>query len=561
MAEQIKNFIQQNLWGKPLIKISTRYPEFYERLMAETAHMDSNCSISERIWNVYHDFKAPTCANCGKPTRWKNISLGYAKYCSHACSNASEEKKTKIKSTMVERYGVEHALQSTELLSKSKATLLSNYGVDSPLKSPEIKQKLHETNKLKYGSAEFFSVPSVRQGIQRHFFEKYGSHSPASSPEVLEKIRATCIERYGTPYPITLQQTRLKMLDTNGYSSASQKHLYDNGAIEVLNDKEQLQSLYDDGMSLVDIASMLNCSDVTVGNYFRKHDIKLRNMSSSAEIKLGEFIKQIYSGQVILNSRDILDGKEIDIYLPELKIAVEYCGVFWHSDKFLPKDYHKKKLEAAERKGIRLITIFEDEWKYKTEIVKDKLAYLIGKCQRPSVYARNTTASVVTDISIIRNFLNANHIQGYVNASKHVALYHAEAIVAIASLKITTKSIEIVRYCTSKTVVGGFSKIMKYIERLAVGIGVKSIITFADLRWSRGELYENNGFEKVATIPPDYRYVIGDKTFHKFNFRHKKLKQMPKYDAALSERLNTKNMNIHRIYDCGKIKYEKRIQT
>jgi hypothetical protein len=218
-------------------------------------------------------------------------------------------------------------------------------------------------------------------------------------------------------------------------------------------------------------------------------------------------------------------------------------------------------LEAAERKGIRLITIFEDEWKYKTEIVKDKLAYLIGKCQRPSVYARNTTASVVTDISIIRNFLNANHIQGYVNASKHVALYHGEAIVAIASLKITTKSIEIVRYCTSKTVVGGFSKIMKYIERLAVGIGVKSIITFADLRWSRGELYENNGFEKVATIPPDYRYVIGDKTFHKFNFRHKKLKQMPKYDAALSERLNTKNMNIHRIYDCGKIKYEKRIQT
>lgn len=560
MQDNLITFIKTKLLNKPISKVESRFPEFYVELLNVTSNMPEDASTPERVWNVLNGFDKNRCILCNKPTKWKNFRLGYRKYCSSKCSNSDNEKKEKIKATMLDKYGVEHALQSKELLDKAKNTLLENYGVDSPLKSAEIKQKVRSTNLSKYGAEEWFAVPLARERILSTFQTKYGYNTASSADQIKEKTRQTCLERYGTVFPANAPSIRTKMSMTRGYDN-SQKSLYDSGALHVLNDKVKLREMYNSGMSLRSISETLNCSDVTVGNYFRLHGLKLRCSGSSARLEIVDFVRSIYKGAVSVNDRNMLDGKELDIYLPELNLGIEYCGVFWHSDRFLDKNYHKQKFDIASQKGIRLITIFEDEWKYKTEIVKSKISHIIGISKNEKVYARNTIIKDIDDIKCIKTFIDGNHIQGYVNASKHVALYDKASmeVVALVSLKISNDNIEIVRYCTSKNVIGGFSKLLSFIESYAKNIGVRSITTFADLRWSIGELYEKTGFSQLYKLPPDYRYVMGDKTFHKFNFRHKSLRHMHGYDENLSENRNTKNMGIYRIYDCGKIKYEKRL--
>lgn len=549
-------YIEQNLLGKPLIKIDTRYPDFHKELIMATSNMPEDTSISERIWNVVNGFDKNKCIICGNSTKWKNFKSGYRKYCSSKCSNSDDTKKSKIKETMLQKYGVEHALRSKIFLDKSKNTLFENYGVDSPLKNPTIKTKLRKTNLSKYGAEEWLSIQSVREQISETFLEKYGYRSASSSNVIKEKTKQTCLSRYGTAFPANASNFRA----LRGYDRG-QEQLYHSGALSILNDKARLQEMYDSGMSLTDISEKLNCSDVTVGKYFKHHGLTLRDCTSSAQLKLFNFISEIYDGPIIINDRNALSGKEIDIYLPKLKFGIEYCGVFWHSDKFLDKNYHKEKFDIAQRNGIRLVTIFEDEWKYKAEIVENKIRHILGNQSSNKIYARNTTAKFAEDLQAVKEFVNANHIQGYVNASKHIALYDntQNNIVAIASLKVKSSNIEITRYCTSNRVVGGFSKLLSAIEKYAKELNIHSITTFADLRWSIGELYEKTGFTELYKLPPDYRYVVGDKTYHKFNFRHSRLCKMQGYNEALSENENTKNMNIYRIYDCGKIKYGRQI--
>ena len=141
-------------------------------------------------------------------------------------------------------------------------------------------------------------------------------------------------------------------------------------------------------------------------------------------------------------------------------------------------------------------------------------------------------------------------VQGYRNHTFNICLQHNNEIVAAGLFVENSNQIEMVRYATSKHVVGGFSKILTAYRKYHD----KKLVTFADLRWSQGNLYESFFDEKII-IPPDYAYVIKDRRFHKFNFRHKQLSKMEGYDPLLSEEDNTKKMRIYKIYDCGKMKY------
>jgi hypothetical protein len=83
------------------------------------------------------------------------------------------------------------------------------------------------------------------------------------------------------------------------------------------------------------------------------------------------------------------------------------------------------------------------------------------------------------------------------------------------------------------------------------------LISFADLRWSNGNLYENTGWELDSVLPPDYYYATNNlERIHKFNYRRKNLPKLLKYfDPELSERENCDNNGILRIWDCGKLRY------
>lgn len=282
---------------------------------------------------------------------------------------------------------------------------------------------------------------------------------------------------------------------------------------------------------------------------------KCGNNLSKSENEIAEFLS-LYTN-IIRNDKNILDGKELDIYIPELKIAIEYNGLYWHSERSpqITKNYHKEKTDLCLKNDIRLIHIWEDDWSFHKERIKNWLLGIININKPQKIYGRCTKVIECPPIDS-KELFETYHIQGFVNSSKSICLMYDNKIISSCLFKRDNNSWNLTRYVTNPKyqVIGGFLKIIKNFQRNYIGI----IYTFADLSWVHpsNNVYERNGFNKDKYIPPDYRYIYDKKRCHKFGFRHKNLSSKLKtYDSNLTEHQNCLNNQVYRIYDCGKIRY------
>lgn len=263
---------------------------------------------------------------------------------------------------------------------------------------------------------------------------------------------------------------------------------------------------------------------------------------------------------IITNTRKLIPPFEIDIYIPEKKVAIEFNGIYWHSEKAgIEKNYHYDKWKQCQEKGIQLITVWEDDWRNKKELIKQMLSHKIGFSQQEKIYARKTVVKNINKKEA-DNFLDQNHIQGTVDGSTRLGLHTKdtdELIAVILFKKRNETEAELVRYATSKIVIGGFTKLLKHFEK--TNEGLEKIVTFADHTVSDGGLYENHGFLNDYELKPDYSYVVKNSRVHKFNYRLKRFRNDPelKWEEGLSERELAQLNNIYRIYDCGKTRYVK----
>ena len=280
---------------------------------------------------------------------------------------------------------------------------------------------------------------------------------------------------------------------------------------------------------------------------------------SMQEKELAKFLKQFT--KVKRNNRTILGGKELDIVLPEYKIAIEYNGLYWHSTKFLSPSYHLDKTKACEEKGWRLIHIFEDEWTQKKDIVKSRLINILGKTEK-RLYARQCNVRQV-EASEASKFLEENHIQGKVGSTHKYGLYRKEELVALMTFggrrvalgaKPKKGEVELLRYCTKKgySVVGGASKLLKNYILKEKPI---EIVTYADRRWSNGDMYKEMGFHFEGETRPNYFYVVGSKREGRYKYRKSELIKQG-FPEHLSEREIMEDLELFRIFDCGTYKYK-----
>ena len=291
-----------------------------------------------------------------------------------------------------------------------------------------------------------------------------------------------------------------------------------------------------------------------------KKNIRCRKCSggvSKEEKRIIKYLKSL-NINIIENDRSIIPPFELDVVIPSHKLAIEYCGLYWHNEKFIDKNYHKNKLELCNQAGYRLITIFEDEWVHKKEIVKNRLKYILG-LNTERIYARKCTIKEI-NTKKAREFINKYHIQGYSNCKIKLGAFYKDKLIAVMTFSNASirgnkniNTYELNRFCTSNSIVGIASKLLKYFQR---NYKYNKIITFADRRWSEGKLYEKIGFKKCYNVDLNYFYVNGNNRIHRFNFRKNVLKdKLEKFDQQLSERENMKNNSWLRIYDCGNIKY------
>lgn len=260
------------------------------------------------------------------------------------------------------------------------------------------------------------------------------------------------------------------------------------------------------------------------------------------------------------NNRKILGGKELDMYIPSYNLAIEYNGLYWHSDLHLDNNYHFNKTELCESKGIKLIHIFEDEWKYKQEIVKSRLTNIFG-LNSNKIYGRKCVIKEITSKEA-KEFLNNNHIQGGINAKYNIGLYYNNELVSIMTFGFLRKNMgrksidghyELLRFCNKlyTSVVGGADKLLKYFIKT---YNPKEITSYADRRWSQGDLYVNLGFEFVYNSKPNYFYINKGKREHRFKYR-KDILVKEGFDKNKTEREIMKERGFNRIYDCGNKKY------
>jgi hypothetical protein len=275
-----------------------------------------------------------------------------------------------------------------------------------------------------------------------------------------------------------------------------------------------------------------------------------RNVSRH-EKSLSDFLERFSS--IERNVRTVIPPYELDILVPEQALAIEFNGLYWHSEKFKERWYHHAKWKACAEAGIQLVQIWEDDWLHRQAVVEKMLLHKMGASSDRRVYARQAVVDVNIPVSEARAFLVENHLQGFAAATIHCGLRSAGGLVALMSLKKNGDGWDLVRYATSLGVPGGFSKLLSVFRKEYSGV----IKTFADLTVSNGDLYRSIGFVEDGFIPPDYKYVIGNERRHKFNYRLDRFRDDPNllYEEGRTERELADLNGFLRIWDAGKLRF------
>lgn len=280
--------------------------------------------------------------------------------------------------------------------------------------------------------------------------------------------------------------------------------------------------------------------------------------ASAPEEELTSYLEEL-GLSVRVRSKSIIPPLELDLVIESKQAAIEYCGLYWHSDEFLQPSYHLKKLRAANKAGYRLITVFEDEYLLQQELVKKTLRNMLTS--RPSAVGARACKLSQLPAKEAEEFLCENHLMGPAQASWVFGLHHKGVLVAVASFGRrgifpgqAESTIELIRFCTHRdvSVHGALGKFVKHFQS---EVENAPILSFCDRRWFTGETYKAVGFEQVKMTTPNYFYRKSGLARHsRHAFAKHKLKgKLKVFDPALSETKNMHANGYRRIFDCGNI--------
>ena len=410
---------------------------------------------------------------------------------------------------------------------QKEKTCLEKYGVKNPAESQEVQDKAKITCLEKYGVEYLGNATEVKEKIKATCLEKYGSVSPLGNKEVQDKVKSTCLEKYGVEYPGNATEVREKIADT-----CLEKY----GSVSPFGNKEVQQK---------SIATFMEKYGTTHPN----------NCYGKTEKEIGEWLKEV-SGKEFITDRSILDGKEIDLYNEELKLGIEYCGLYWHNEHSPEprlRMYHYDKYKAALDKGIRLITIFEDEWNNRPQQVQSFLTSVIKKPLKNCVYARKCTIKLIDKVQA-NQFYNQYHIQGKAVLIVHAAgLFFKDELVAVMSFgkhhRDTTKTVlDRLTFKTDWHISGGASRLFKFLLGVS---GATSILSWSDNRWNVGNVYQHLGFVLETDMAPDYSYVDSNNPGVRKSKQSQK-KGLTNCPPELTEKEWSVQNGLYRVWDCGK---------
>lgn len=558
-------------------------------------------TFSEKVYLFQNNSNTGKCKVCKSRTKFLSVTRGYRIYCSKSCSNNDPElidqKNENFKKNFLEAWGVENPMQSEHfrekffqkiknldyksITEKNKQIFLEKWGVDNPSKldwvkekkakttmenwnvenpfqSEKIKEKIIQTNLEKWGVEHNSQIEEIAKKKIETNLKRYGVENPNQSPEIREKSKKVWLEKWGVDHPRKSEEInnkiKKKTIDAHNESFesiGSPIRVIDITDMFVVHCQKcfETSSIHKTTFAVrkrFDEIVCTNCNPLTANN-------------SANEIALFEFISSLYSGEIIQNIK--IEKKEIDIYLPELKLGFEFNGIYWHSSKFKDRNFHQMKEKHFDNLGIRLFQIWEDDWRYKKEIIKSMIKHRLGLSDK-KIGARKCQVKMIEDNSIIRNFLEENHIQGFVGSKYKVGLFFENELVSLMTFGELRKSLgqksqeghwELLRFCNKLgyNIVGSASKLFKiFIENESP----KQIISYSKNDYSSGDIYKILNFEYAGETSQNYYYVVGGKRINRFNFRKDKLIKEG-FDPNLSEEKIMQSRGFFKIWDSGNKKW------
>lgn len=419
-----------------------------------------------------------------------------------------------------------------------------------PLNKESRIEKSKESLNKKYGVDTIFKIEEFKKNNKLNFKKKYGVTSPMYVPEFVDKFKNTVRSRHLNLLKPKLKSHNLELVDEykqNKNGNTSQSYNFKCQTCENIFNSTLL------GSGKIPICR--KCYPI--------------NKNSKLEQFLKDHLNEL-NIKHISGDRKILNGKEIDIYLPDHKIGFEINGNYFHSeingDK--SKTYHINKTKECFDKGITLVHIFEDEILLKKDIVLSKLNSKLLNTSK--IFARKCEFKEI-DKKQSSEFLNKNHLQGNSIDKIRLGLFYNNELVSVMTFGKKRKSLgnrislineyELIRFSNkiNTTVVGGFSKLLKNFIKL---YDPSKIETFADIRWSgldiQNTVYFKNNFKFVNQSPPNYWYLNTERflnRYHRFTFR-KDILIKEGYDKNLTEWEIMKIKGYDRIWDCGSLKFE-----
>ena len=458
--------------------------------------------------------------SCGK----KDCSLKKRKESflkKHGFDNAAKisEFKEKIKQTNLKKHGVEYPMQNKEIQEKSKKSCLENHGVERPLQNKEIQEKMKQTNLKKYGVVFTTQSKEIQGKMKSSTIKNHGVENVFQSKKIKEKIKQTNLKKY------------------------SVEHTMQNKEIQ---EKRKKTCLKNHGVEYP--AQSLECMQKMIRTCIEKHGTYPFNNFGRTQQHIQDRLNAL--GFSFKPDRIILCGKEIDMYDEKTKVGIEYCGLFWHNEHSpVPRhqNYHYNKYKILERIGVKLLTIFEDEWLEKETQCFEYIKKELGIFER----VLNSEFCTVEELDIEKSqqFLNEYHIQGKINFFVvGFGLFYKNELVGVMSMGKCHDHRNITMECIcfkhGVFVNDGTNKLLIYCKNWARINGYQEIVSFSDNRWDSGELHKNIGFVFEKELDPDYSYVVLKNPGKRICKEHLPVNK--------SEEAWIVEQNIAKIWDCGK---------
>ena len=409
----------------------------------------SKIGYKQRIWHIINNqLSLKTCVICGNPVQWDEGNKRYSDTCCKECFleySKSDIIKDKIKQTNIQKYGAETYSQTEEGKLKQQQTCLRKYGVDNPAKASDYKEKTRNTCLQKYGvdnSAKianykektcntclqkygvehYTQTEECKEAIKEYNLKKYGVEYPFKSDEFKKKSKQKCMQKYGVDNPAKAsdykEKTQKTCLEKYGKKSYSQTNEYLSKFKTLYIQKLKDDGYYDIGYRVISYSKNgsyeLYCPHckqnfvISNINYYSRHLANqeictncnpLTKFYSCGEKEVLSYVSSIYDGIILENDRTVIKPKELDIYLPDLRLAIEYNGDYWHANpKYYSSDHiigdvpakavwkeDKQKINRCIKAGIELLVIWEDEWTNKQDVVKTELLDIIAELTKKRI--------------------------------------------------------------------------------------------------------------------------------------------------------------------------------